>query len=710
MQLNLLKLYYQNMHKELIAFIIYFLNLPCLNHLYFNPSYPTLCALILISLIIFCEYYFKKFPSVQFAGINFKKRNIFRQLSTSYFLPIISIQDKKKPAPFEISEARIYESFFNSSPIGFIRTDSKGKILYCNQAVLNILGFLSQNELLNFNYFKNPFRIKNTIESFFKNLENEPQFIHEEEWLKQSGNHIFIKENIKSIINEDGRLLFFDISIENITERFRLERSLEITEEKYKTILDQLPIGIYRIISTGEIVFSNLCFAKLLGFSSKQELIGKNISEFLSNPQEYESILKEKSDQHLSIFISEFVLNKQDKNKIWVQNTSNIFYDTSDEILYLDGVIEDITERKKSENDLKKLVTAINHISEGILVTDFDGNILFVNPAYEKMTLFQINELIGTNLRFLNNNPLFNELNEKAWSTMLSDKTWSGMMFDKKKNGENIEVLTIITPIKDNDGNIINRVVVKHDVTEERKLEQNLRHSQKLQAIGTLAGGIAHDFNNIIMGMQIYTEILLKKIPENKNEYGLLQKIYSAQNRAKDLIKQILSFSRQTDDERKPLQIHLIIKEALKLIKTTFPVSIKLVDKIKDCGYALANPAQIEQILINLCTNANYAVNGHGTISVELKSSKYIKYPDGKIIKNKYSWILLKVKDTGCGIEQKIRDRIFEPFFTTKSVGQGTGLGLSTVHGIVKQYGGEIFFDSEIGKGTVFYIYLPAVE
>ncbi len=315
----------------------------------------------------------------------------------------------------------------------------------------------------------------------------------------------------------------------------------------------------------------------------------------------------------------------------------------------------------------------------------------------------------GQNISILKSGQHSKEFYKKILTTIHSGNNWSGRIINKKKSGLIYEEHMVISPIKNQDGQIINFVAVKRDVTDERKAEQHINQSKKLQAIGTLAGGIAHDFNNILMGMQIYTEILLKKTPENTNDYNLLQKVYLAQNRAKDLTKQILSFSRQSGDDLEPILVHSIVLEALKLIKSTFPPALKLEEKINDCGYINGNATHIHQIVMNLCNNANHAMEGNGILSVELENFDHIEDHEGHIISSNNNWIRLKVKDTGCGIEKKISDRIFEPFFTTKSVGQGLGLGLATVHGIVKQYGGEIFFQSEVGIGTVFYIYLPAL-
>ncbi len=609
----------------------------------------------------------------------------------------------------ELQNSNILDSFFYNSPIGLLKTDLQGYILVSNQSVLKIFGFKNKEELLAINYLNNPFRDKNKKSNLTELIQSGSNFIFEESWHKRPGSTIYLKEHFRVIKDSKGNPLHFEIAIEDITEKNKAVRAQQITEEKFKTIIDQVPIGIYRTLATGEILFSNKYLANLLGYDSPDEIKGKSAREFLLNPDESrDNIRKQVSLQNFT-FSHEYIVVKKDGTEIWVQDTSNIILDTSNEVLFFDGTIEEITARKNAEQELNRLITAINQISEGIIITDTDFIIQYVNPAFEKMTSYKPNEIKGKSLKVLDSVQQPKEFYLKMYSTLFADKIWSQVVHDKKKNGESIEVQTTITPIKDNEGNIVNFVAIKRDITEERNLERHLRNSQKLQAIGTLAGGIAHDFNNILMGMQIYTEILLKKISEHSNEHDLLKKVYTAQNRARDLVRQILTFSRQSGDEREPMQIHFVVKEALKLIKSTFPSTIRLEQKIHNCGSILGNPTQIHQIVMNLCTNAHHAMDGHGKLSIDLDRVDYIEYPDGKTKKTDNSWVCLKVKDTGIGIEKKVQERIFEPFFTTKVVGQGTGLGLATVHGIVKQYGGEIFFDTELGKGTIFYIYLPAL-
>ena len=246
---------------------------------------------------------------------------------------------------------------------------------------------------------------------------------------------------------------------------------------------------------------------------------------------------------------------------------------------------------------------------------------------------------------------------------------------------------------------------------EERKaLESQLRRTQRLETIGTLAGGIAHDFNNILTPILGYADMALISVPEDHDVREDLEHVIRAAHRAKELVKQILTFSRQGDQEKKPLEIYLIVKEVLELMRASLPSTISISQNIhKDCGSVLADPSQIHQVIMNLCTNAFHAMRANGgTLSVSLTlDAEYAKARPGP---NDQSYIRVSISDTGHGMNKETMERIFEPFFTTKGVGEGTGLGLSVVHGIITNHGGDITVESEPGKGTTFHIYLPQVQ
>ncbi len=250
------------------------------------------------------------------------------------------------------------------------------------------------------------------------------------------------------------------------------------------------------------------------------------------------------------------------------------------------------------------------------------------------------------------------------------------------------------------------------DITDQKRLEAQLRQAQKMEAIGTLAGGIAHDFNNILSAIIGFTELAINDVGEETRLYNKLQHVLNAGDRAKNLVEQILTFSRQKEQELMPVQIKLVVREALKLLRASLPTTVEINQTIRSDSLVMGDPTQIHQVLMNLCTNANHAMREKGGVltvqlgDVELDSEFAVVHPDIK----PGQYVELMVNDTGYGMSQDVLNRIFDPFFTTKEPGEGTGMGLSVVHGIVKSHDGTIMVYSEPGKGSTFKVFLPAIE
>ncbi|HSL40646.1 MAG TPA: ATP-binding protein [Desulforhopalus sp.] len=264
------------------------------------------------------------------------------------------------------------------------------------------------------------------------------------------------------------------------------------------------------------------------------------------------------------------------------------------------------------------------------------------------------------------------------------------------------------SPVKSQTGGISGTIVIAQNVTEQYRLERQLRHTQKMEAIGTLAGGVAHDFNNVLTPIMGYTEIIRLKL--KKDEFAdsvvleYLGEILRAAKRAKSLVEQVLTFSRSIEKREVLQDLHPIVKEVMKLLRVTLPTTITIIEEVDEqCGKVLIDPVQIHQVLINLCTNAAHAMSGnHGRLTVRLAPAP--STADGR------EWLELSVADTGTGIEESLLDRIFEPYFTTKEKTSGTGMGLAMVHGIINRQGGFLKVESEVGRGSLFRVFLPVVR
>ncbi|MFP4305740.1 MAG: PAS domain S-box protein [Desulfococcaceae bacterium] len=378
-------------------------------------------------------------------------------------------------------------------------------------------------------------------------------------------------------------------------------------------------------------------------------------------------------------------------------------------ILYL----TDVSDRRRKEVERQRLTTALEQVAESIVITDGRGAIQYVNPAFERITGYPRSEILGQTPGILKSGMHDDAFYRAMWQTLRRGDVWSGHFINRKKNGELYEEEASISPVKDPEGEIAHFVAVKRDVTEEIKMERQLRQAQKMESIGTLAGGIAHDFNNILFPIIGYTEITLDDLPPESTGRANLREVLAAANRAQELVQQILTFSRSDEQERKPLKIQVVVKEALKLLKSTVPATIEIVQNIDPaCGPVLADPTRIHQIVMNLCTNAYHAMaETGGRMEVNLRRTEVDPDAlDHNLGIRPGPALALSVRDTGPGMDRFTLGRVFEPYFTTKDPTKGTGMGLAVVHGIVKACGGGIQVQSEAGKGATFTIFFPALD
>jgi PAS domain S-box-containing protein len=396
----------------------------------------------------------------------------------------------------------------------------------------------------------------------------------------------------------------------------------------------------------------------------------------------------------------------------WVREKANLEFNENGKCVRGTGVTQDITGPKQSEVDQDRLLTAIEQSTETIVITDTDGNIQYTNPGFETVTGYSKEETIGQNPRILKSGKQNQAFYRNLWQTIKNGDTWHGKLTNIKKDGTLFVENASISPVKDRTGEIVNFVAVKRDITNEIRMEERLQQAQKMEAIGTLAGGIAHDFNNVLFPISGYTEMLLEDAPEGSFQRHSLTNITKATKRATDLVNQILTFSRQSKEEIKPLEMQHIVKEVLKLLRASLPTTIDISQDISDdCAFVMANSTQIHQIVMNLVTNAYHAMEeAGGELEITLKEVELgIDDPIDSPV-NPGSYVCLTVSDKGKGMNQSIIDRIFDPYFTTKAEGKGTGLGLAVTYGIVKGYGGDIRVYSEPGKGTVFHVYIPCIK
>ncbi|MDY6951804.1 MAG: response regulator [Thermodesulfobacteriota bacterium] len=384
---------------------------------------------------------------------------------------------------------------------------------------------------------------------------------------------------------------------------------------------------------------------------------------------------------------------------------------------------QEISERKRAQKLLeeseRKYKKQFEEALDAIVIADAETGILLdCNRAASELVERAKSELLGKHQRILHPGEPAEEAFTSTFRLHLAEKEGEGLETQVVTKDGVIKDVLIKANVLELEGRKLLQGIF-HDITnrkraqEERgKLEAQLRQAQKMEAIGTLAGGIAHDFNNILAALIGYTEMALEDAEEGSLLQQNLGEVLIAGNRAKGLVKQILAFSRQTDQESKPVQIRPIAEEALKLLRATLPATIEIRQDIRSDSAVRANPTHVHQVLINLCTNAGQAMEEKGGtldvmfVDVVIDADFAHDHPDME----PGPYVKLSVTDTGHGMAPEILERIFDPFFTTRKVGEGTGMGLSVVHGIVTSYGGTIRTYSEPGKGSTFDVYLPIID
>ena len=371
----------------------------------------------------------------------------------------------------------------------------------------------------------------------------------------------------------------------------------------------------------------------------------------------------------------------------------------------------EIINRKKIEHEKEKLAIAVEQLAETIVITDAIGIIEYVNPTFEKLSGFSKEDAIGQNMRILKSGEHESEFYQSLWDTISNKKIWKGTIINRKKNGDLFEEITTISPILNEQNEICNFVAVKSDISRIRELEKQLLQSQKLQAVGTMAGGIAHDFNNILASILGYSELLKNRMSDKKSkEYEYLDIISYSGNRAKDLVQQILLFSRQTEPEKKPVQLEVIVEEALKLIRSTLPSTISINFDYQGEMTISGDETQLNQVIMNLCINAFHAMPDGGDLKISLTKNIYFSANEFPEMDHQKEYTCLSIKDKGTGMSAETIEHLFDPFFSTKEPGKGTGLGMSVVLGIVESHDGSIQVDSELGKGTAVNVYFPSID
>jgi PAS domain S-box-containing protein len=502
------------------------------------------------------------------------------------------------------------------------------------------------------------------------------------------------------------------VNAEDITEHKRLENEIRAARSELKATLHAIPDLLFELGLDGR-YYAYRSPGTDFAPPPEKDFLGKTVSDVLP-PNAADvcmAALREANEKGRSIG-KHFELQLPQGNLWFELSVSRKFAAPGQEPRFI-VLSRDITVRIRAVAELRLQSKALDAAANPIVITDRSGTITWINAAFTKCTGYGAGEAIGMNLRELVKSGVHDRAFYKnLWDTILAGNVWHGEMTNRRKDGSLYPEDQTITPVKDEHGEVTHFVSIKRDLTEEKQLRTQFLQAQKMESVGRLAAGIAHDFNNLLTVINATADLASVALSEGDPLRTDLQDIHRAGERAAALTRQLLAFSRKQIMKPDVLNLSTVVADLQSMLPRLIGEDIDLVVvPAKELGSVLADPGQIEQVVLNLAVNARDSMPAGGTLrittqDVELDEAFAARHPS--VAPGPH--VMLAVSDTGVGMDEVTRMRVFEPFFTTKEPGKGTGLGLSTVYGIVKQSGGSIWVDSELGRGTTFTIYLPRVE
>jgi len=487
------------------------------------------------------------------------------------------------------------------------------------------------------------------------------------------------------------------------------EKALKDSETRWQFAVDGSSLGLWDWdIKTDEIFFSNQ-WKGMLGYD-EDEVSGtideRNRLIHQDDKDSFFTDIRKHLEGETELYINEHRVLCKNKSYKWIMDRGKVISRTDEgEPLRMIGTHTDITERKEAEEEYIRLSTAVQQSPSIIAITDNEGIIQYVNPKFTEVTGFSLEETLGENLIFLISSKPSEFKIEDIWASLSEKGFWHDEIQKQKKNGNYYWESISLSPILDNRSNIINYVMVAEDITEKKKNEIELQKSESMKGLGKLAGGIAHDFNNILSGIYGNVSLAIAKMEKNHPALKYLMDTNKSMDRATKLTRQLLTFSKGGSPEFQTVNLGRIIKETVLFdlsgsnIKPVFQFEKNLNDSKVDSG-------QIQQVFSNLTINAKQATPEGGCIYI--KAENYVLGDNNGSNLKPGNYIKIRFRDEGCGIPDHYIERIFDPYFTTKE--HGTGLGLATTFSIIKQHKGAISLESELGKGTIFTLYLPAAK
>jgi len=615
---------------------------------------------------------------------------------------------------------------FEDANIGMCLVDLNGRLTRVNQKMCEIFGYTRKElEELTVNDIAHPEDLNLSPTFMDRATSGEVEHaIFEKRYFHKNGHIVYGQVSSSLVRDAQGAPQYFISHVQDITERKQAEVALRQSEEKFKQLFDDAPVGYFEYDVQGRITSINRTELEMLGYAL-EEMIGQLVWKFVVEEEiARQQILAKLAGTMPPARGLERTYRRKDGTTFPAIVEDRLILDSEGKIKGIRATIQDITEHKKAEEALRsseeKYRTILENIEDGYFEVDIAGNFTFYNDSLCRILGYSRDEMIGMNNRQYtdqeNAKKLFQAFN-KVYRTGEPAREFDWEII--RKDGTRRSIEASVSLLKDPSGNRIGFRGIVRDITERKRIEQEkttleeqLRQSQKMEAIGRLAGGVAHDFNNLLTVIKGYSQLSLTEMKKGDPLKENIEEIKKAADRAADLTRQLLAFSRRQVMEMKVLDLNDLLRNLDKMLRRVIGEDIELATILEEnLGRVKTDPGQIEQVIMNLAVNARDAMSKGGKLTIETANVDLDQaYARAHVAVKPGPYVMISASDTGVGMPPEIRDRIFEPFFTTKEKGKGTGLGLSTVYGIVKQSSGNIWVYSEPEKGTTFKIYLPRVD